>query len=141
MCQKIIHNSHPTATHLLRQRRRAGIDPRDPQPFIILVDFDDTSLTERHDEARERDPSRSIHVHMVPVLDVLVIHGVGAHALRVVPRPEELDKLVLELPREFCNGRPGFRSQSDDLAQVRLGTAVCLEAVLVAHLLLADLDY
>lgn len=78
-------------------------------------------------------------MHVVLVLDVLVVHGVGAHALRVVPRAQERDKVILELARELCDRAAGLGAQSDDLAQMWLGAAVCLEAVLVAHLLFTDL--
>lgn len=128
-----------SCTHLLCQRRRRVVDPLDPQSLVVLVDLDGTGLSQRHDKAVERNPSRRVHVDMLLVLNVLVVHGVRAHTLGVVTCLEERDKLVLELARELCNGRARVGSQSDDLAQMRFRPTVRLEAVLVSALLLTDL--
>lgn len=124
---------------MLRQRLGPRVDPLDPEPLVVLVDLDDARLSDRLDEAVQRDPPRRVHVHVVLVLDVLVVDCVGAHALRVVPALEQRHKVVLELARELGDRRARVRPDRDHLAQVRLAPAVRLEAVLVAALLLTDL--
>lgn len=102
--------------HLLGQRFWRVVYPGNPQPLVVLVDLDRTGLSKRHDKPVECDPSRGVHVHVVLVLDILVVDSVRTHALRVVPRSQESNKVVLELARELCNRRAGLGAHGHDLA-------------------------
>lgn len=124
---------------MLGKSFRPRVDPLDPEALVVLVDFNYSRLADGLDKAVQRDPARRVHVHMVLVLNVLIIDGVRAHALRVVPALQQGNEVVLKLARELGNRRSSVRSDADHFAQVRLALAVRLETVLVAALLLTDL--
>lgn len=108
-------------------------------PALILIYPHDTGLPQRRDKPIERDPPRSIHMHMILILDILVVHCVRAHTVRLMPCPEEEEELVLELSGELGNRRTCIWTDCNDFAQVWFGAAMGLETVFVAHLLFTDL--
>jgi hypothetical protein len=56
-----------------------------PESLFVLVHSDQTFPTHILDELGEGDPFGRVHVDVMFVLDILVVDGVGADSLGVVP--------------------------------------------------------
>lgn len=78
-------------------------------------------------------------MHMVPIVNVLVVHHGGGDARETVAPPHEVEEGLLELLGVALEDAPLVLAEDLHLALVRLAHAVALEPVLVAALLLAHL--
>ena len=57
-------------------------------------------------------------MQMVPILDELLIHGIGFHSLRTEAAGQQLDKVVLKLRREVGDMTAGVLSDDEHLTKV-----------------------
>ena len=107
-------------TYLFGERFRPAIDPLDPDPLLILVHPDNPRLTQRHDEPVQRHPSRSVHMHMMFILNVFVVHCVGPYTVGLMSCPKKSDEFVLKLTGVVRYRLPSFGSNEHHLAHMRL---------------------
>lgn len=90
-------------------------------------------------ELRQSNPSGSIHVEVVFVLNEFLIDSVGFDPIRPEAARQKQDEVVLELLREVGDVSTCVFAHSKHLTKVSLRLGVALETVLVSTLFLADL--
>ena len=73
---------------------------------------------------------RLANLHVIAVVDVLLVDEVGADALGAEASPQRVQVLAMKLGRELVHELVGVLAEQEQLALMRLGHRVTLEAIL-----------